>query len=196
MFPPYERIYRRAAQDGSDCLVIVTVVCDRRRLGFRDRTTAAALPWRRDHVGATVVLYDGGRRPRGEWFLIIYYDIKIIGPCWHKWCVQAAWYTRTKYGGGIFWRPSVNRVAAVVMVPWTHNRNSWPEILRSANSLSTAVYPSTVVLRYRHVCGTTHDCYGYPYAVRATFPILLSGPHCREQSFWRQRCRDGHRLCA
>jgi len=41
---PYERIYRRAAQDGSDCPVIVTVVCGRRRLDFRDRTTAAALP--------------------------------------------------------------------------------------------------------------------------------------------------------
>jgi len=53
---PYERIYRRAAQDGSDYLVIVTVVCGRRRLDSRDRTTAAALPWRRDHVGATVVL--------------------------------------------------------------------------------------------------------------------------------------------
>lgn len=70
MFPPYERIYRRAAQDGSDCLVIVTVVCGRRRLDFRDRTTAAALPWRRDHVGATVVLYDGEDDRGGNDFLL------------------------------------------------------------------------------------------------------------------------------
>lgn len=31
------------------------------------------------------------------------------------------------------------------MVPRTHNRNSWPEILRSTNRLATAAYPSTVV---------------------------------------------------
>lgn len=80
-------------------------------------------------------------------------------------------YTRTKYGGGIFWRPSVNHVAAVVMVPWTHNKNSWPEILRSTNRLSTAVHPSTIVLRYRHVCGTTHDCSLLRLSVRRTCDI-------------------------
>jgi len=103
----------------------------------------------------------------GEWFLIIYYYyyyyIKIIGPCWHKRCVQAARYTRTKYGGGIFWRPSVNRVAAVVMVPRTHNRNSWPEILRSTNRLSTATHPSTIVSRCRHVYDTTAAVISTPY---------------------------------
>jgi len=45
MFPRTNEFIVRAAQDGSDCLVIVTVVCGRRRrLNFRDRTTAAALP--------------------------------------------------------------------------------------------------------------------------------------------------------
>jgi len=58
-------------------------------------------------------------------------------------------------GGRIFWRPSVNRVAAVVMVPRTHNRNSWPEILRSTNCLATVTLPSAVVSRCRRVRGTT-----------------------------------------
>lgn len=59
-------------------------------------------------------------------------------------------------GGRIFWRPSVNRVAAVVMVPRTHNRNSWPEILRYTNCLATVTLPSAIVSRCR-VCGTAQN---------------------------------------
>lgn len=105
---PYEWTCRRAERDGSDYIVpgnsVVTVVCGRRlrrlmierprRRRYRDDATATGqqLCYRTD---------DEAEEAAARSDFISYY-IKIIGPCWHKRCVQAA-----EYFGGRPWTVSL-----------------------------------------------------------------------------------------